>query len=48
MVHQPIERDAPPFVIDADFYGLTFDDAVDSLPEMPAILISDYRSSRKS
>jgi len=32
VIHQRIPEDQEPFVMDAAFYGPTFDDAVDSLP----------------
>ena len=37
VIHQPIEPEATPRVVDVDFYGPTFEDAVDSLPEIPEL-----------
>jgi hypothetical protein len=37
--YQPIERVDDPFVMDADFYGYTFEDALDSLVKQGRSLV---------
>jgi hypothetical protein len=44
VVHEKVEEGNPAFVMDTDFYGLTFDDAVDSLAEFSQSLNAIQRA----
>ena len=37
VVHEKIEQGEKPYVVDGDFYGPTFDDAVDTLEKLNGI-----------
>jgi hypothetical protein len=41
VIHERINEDATPFVLDVDFYGHTFEDAVDMLPDLPKLFPGD-------